>query len=149
MIQTDGAPPRPPTAMMPMATPTKKILVVDDEADILHFLELVLRERGYDVLTAGSGRQAVELARDARPDLVLLDIMMPQMDGWEVLKLLRVDEVTAAIPVAMVSARTDPKDRVQGLQEGAVDYICKPFALDDLLAKVDAIFAHTNATKGA
>jgi DNA-binding response OmpR family regulator len=132
-----------------MATPTKKILVVDDEADILHFLELVLRERGYDVLTASSGRQAVELARDARPDLVLLDIMMPQMDGWEVLKLLRVDEITAGIPVAMVSARTDPKDRVQGLQEGAADYICKPFALDDLLAKVDAIFAHVKTAREA
>jgi len=118
-----------------------KILIVDDEVDILHFLELVLRERGYDVATAGSGREAVELARKVRPDLVLLDIMMPQMDGWEVLKLLRVDDVTARIPVAMVSARTDPKDRVQGLQEGAVDYICKPFALDDLIAKVEAIFA--------
>jgi DNA-binding response OmpR family regulator len=133
---------------MPKPT-TKKILVVDDEADILHFLELVLRERGYDVLTAANGRQAVELARDARPDLVLLDIMMPQMDGWEVLKLLRVDDATATIPVAMVSARTDPKDRVQGLQEGAADYICKPFALDDLLAKVDAIFTHANASKEA
>jgi DNA-binding response OmpR family regulator len=132
-----------------MPTPTKKILVVDDEADILHFLELVLRERGYDVLTAANGRQAVELAREARPDLVLLDIMMPQMDGWEVLKLLRVDDVTAGIPVAMVSARTDPKDRVQGLQEGAADYICKPFSLDDLLAKVDAIFAQSNTAKGA
>jgi DNA-binding response OmpR family regulator len=119
----------------------RKILVVDDEADILHFLELVLRERGYAVSTAASGRQALEKARADRPDLVLLDIMMPQMDGWEVLKLLRVDDATAQIPVAMVSARTDPKDRVQGLQEGAVDYICKPFALEDLLAKVDAIFS--------
>jgi two-component system OmpR family response regulator len=131
-----------------MMTTTKKILVVDDEADILHFLELVLRERGYDVLTAANGRAAIELARDARPDLVLLDIMMPQMDGWEVLKLLRVDELTADVPVAMVSARTDPKDRVQGLQEGAVDYICKPFSLDDLLAKVDAIFAHASRPGG-
>ena len=124
-----------------MPTPTKKILVVDDEADILHFLELVLRERGYDVLTAGSGRQAIELARDARPDLVLLDIMMPQMDGWEVLKLLRVDDETAHIPVAMLSARTEAKDRVQGLQEGAIDYICKPFALQELLGKIETIFS--------
>jgi DNA-binding response OmpR family regulator len=74
--------------------------------------------------------------------------MMPQMDGWEVLKLLRVDETTAAIPVAMVSARTDPKDRVQGLQEGAVDYICKPFALEDLLSKVDSIFAQIDGGGG-
>jgi DNA-binding response OmpR family regulator len=127
----------------------RKILVVDDEADILSFLELVLKERGYDVLTASGGRDAIEKARAAHPDLVLLDIMMPQMDGWEVLKLLRLDDGTAQIPVAMVSARTDPKDRVQGLQEGAVDYICKPFALEDLLGKVDAIFSQIDATKGA
>jgi DNA-binding response OmpR family regulator len=125
-----------------------KILIVDDEADILHFLELVLRERGYEVTTAASGREAIELARKVRPDLMLLDIMMPQMDGWEVLKLLRVDELTAQIPVAMVSARTDPKDRVQGLQEGAVDYICKPFSLDDLIAKVEAIFAQPASRRG-
>jgi two-component system copper resistance phosphate regulon response regulator CusR len=66
---------------------------------------------------------------------------MPQMDGWEVLKLLRVDDGTSDIPVAMLSARTEAKDRVQGLQEGAVDYICKPFSLQDLLAKIGAIFA--------
>ena len=76
-----------------------------------------------------------------RPDLVLLDIMMPQMDGWEVLKLLRIDEETAGIPVAMLSARTEAKDRVQGLQEGAVDYICKPFSLQELLTKIESIFA--------
>ena len=118
----------------------RKILVVDDEADILHFLELVLRERGHDVLIASSGREAIELARREHPDLILLDIMMPQMDGWEVLKLLRVDEETAHIPVAMLSARTEAKDRVQGLQEGAIDYICKPFSLQELLGKIETIF---------
>ena len=117
----------------------KKILVVDDEDDILHFLELVLREKGYEVATASGGHEALTKAQVDRPDLVLLDIMMPQMDGWEVLKLLRVDDETAQIPVAMLSARTEAKDRVQGLQEGAVDYICKPFSLQDLLAKIDAI----------
>ena len=119
----------------------KKILVVDDEEDILHFLELVLREKGYEVATASSGHEALTRAQMVRPDLILLDIMMPQMDGWEVLKLLRVDEGTSDIPVAMLSARTEAKDRVQGLQEGAVDYICKPFSLQDLLAKIGAIFA--------
>jgi DNA-binding response OmpR family regulator len=118
----------------------KKILVVDDEEDILHFLELVLREKGYQVATASSGHEALTRAQMERPDLILLDIMMPQMDGWEVLKLLRVDDETSQIPVAMLSARTEAKDRVQGLQEGAVDYICKPFSLQDLLAKIDAIF---------
>jgi DNA-binding response OmpR family regulator len=122
----------------------KKILVVDDEEDILHFLELVLREKGYEVATASSGHEALTRAQMVRPDLILLDIMMPQMDGWEVLKLLRVDEGTSDIPVAMLSARTEAKDRVQGLQEGAVDYICKPFSLQDLLAKIGAIFAEAS-----
>jgi DNA-binding response OmpR family regulator len=118
----------------------KKILVVDDEDDILHFLELVLKEKGYDVATASGGHEALTKAQIERPHLILLDIMMPQMDGWEVLKLLRVDEGTADIPVAMLSARTEAKDRVQGLQEGAIDYICKPFSLQDLLAKIETIF---------
>jgi DNA-binding response OmpR family regulator len=119
----------------------KKILVVDDEEDILHFLELVLGEKGYEVVTAGGGQEALTRAHIDRPDLILLDIMMPQMDGWEVLKLLRVDDETAPIPVAMLSARTEARDRVQGLQEGAVDYICKPFSLQELLEKIDAVFA--------
>lgn len=118
----------------------KKILVVDDEDDILHFLELVLKEKGYDVATASGGHEALTKAQIERPNLILLDIMMPQMDGWEVLKLLRVDEGTADIPVAMLSARTEAKDRVQGLQEGAIDYICKPFSLQDLLVKIETIF---------
>ena len=119
----------------------KKILVVDDEDDILHFLEMVLREKGYQVTTASGGHEALTRAQIDKPDLVLLDIMMPQMDGWEVLKLLRVDEDTRRIPVAMLSARTEAKDRVQGLQEGAIDYICKPFSLTELLGKIEAIFA--------
>jgi len=127
----------------------KKILVVDDEEDIVHFLELVLGEKGYEVVTARSGHEALTRAQLARPDLVLLDIMMPQMDGWEVLKLLRIDDATANVPVAMLSARTEAKDRVQGLQEGAVDYICKPFLLQDLLGKVEAIFAGRDERGGA
>lgn len=118
----------------------KKILVVDDEDDILHFLELVLQEKGYEVITASGGHEALTRAQIDKPDLVLLDIMMPQMDGWEVLKLLRVDEETTRIPVAMLSARIEAKDRVQGLQEGAIDYICKPFSLLELFEKIDTIF---------
>jgi len=121
----------------------KKILVVDDEDDILHFLEMVLREKGYQVTTASGGHEALTRAQIDKPDLVLLDIMMPQMDGCEVLKLLRVDEETRRIPVAMLSARTEAKDRVQGLQEGAIDYICKPFSLTELLGKIEAIFVQT------
>jgi DNA-binding response OmpR family regulator len=125
----------------------KKILIVDDEDDILHFLELVLREKGYDVATASGGHEALTKAQVDRPDLVLLDIMMPQMDGWEVLKLLRVDEATRHIPVAMLSARTEAKDRVQGLQEGAIDYICKPFSLQELLGKIETIFSQVEPAR--
>jgi DNA-binding response OmpR family regulator len=125
----------------------QRILVVDDEDDILHFLELVLGDKGYDVITASNGHEALASAQANVPDLMLLDIMMPQMDGWEVLKLLRVDEKTAAVPVAMLSARTDAQDRVQGLQEGAVDYICKPFSLQDLLGKIESILATTDSSK--
>jgi len=125
---------------------SKRILVVDDEEDILHFLELVLGDKGYEVTTAANGHEALARAQADRPDLILLDIMMPQMDGWEVLKLLRVDEETATLPVAMLSARTEAQDRVQGLQEGAIDYICKPFALQELLGKIDSIFEAAGAT---
>jgi DNA-binding response OmpR family regulator len=102
---------------------------------------MVLKEKGYQVTTASGGHEALTRAQIDKPDLVLLDIMMPQMDGWEVLKLLRVDDDTRRIPVAMLSARTEAKDRVQGLQEGAIDYICKPFSLTELLGKIEAIFA--------
>ncbi|HEY2941313.1 MAG TPA: response regulator [Vicinamibacteria bacterium] len=120
----------------------KKIMIVDDEQDILQFLDLVLREHGYEVIKASSGQEALTLAATGKPDLVLLDVMMPEMDGWEVLKLLRVDPETERIPVAMLSARTEAKDRVQGLQEGAIDYICKPFSLPELLEKIEGILKH-------
>ena len=127
----------------------KKIMVVDDEQDILQFLDLVLRERGYQVIKATSGQEALTLAATEKPDLVLLDVMMPEMDGWEVLKLLRVDPETEHIPVAMLSARTEAKDRVQGLQEGAIDYICKPFSLPELLEKIEGILKHAGRSGAA
>ena len=127
----------------------KKILVVDDEDDILQFLKLVLHEKGYTVETATGGHEALTRAQLERPDLILLDIMMPQMDGWEVLKLLRVDPETARIPVAMLSARTEAKDRVQGLQEGAIDDICKPFSLQELIGKIETIFHQVGESRGA
>lgn len=119
----------------------EKILIVDDEPRVSRLVSEVLTAVGYRVTAAGAGQAAIEKVAIERPDLVLLDIMMPQMDGWEVLKLLRIDEETASIPVAMLSARTEARDRVQGLQEGAIDYICKPFSLQELLAKIEAIFA--------
>ena len=116
------------------------ILIVDDDADIRLLLRLELSAEGHHIAEAVNGRDGLDAIAADQPDLVLLDIMMPQMDGWEVLKLLRVDEETAHIPVAMLSARTEAKDRVQGLQEGAIDYICKPFSLAELLVKIETIF---------
>ncbi|HJZ12391.1 MAG TPA: response regulator [Acidobacteriota bacterium] len=120
---------------------TQKILLVDDEEDILDFLELILEEQGYSVIKANSGKEALAVAQMHHPELILLDIMMPEMDGWEVLKFLKADEETADIPVAMLTARTEMKDKIQGLQEGAVDYICKPFATKELLDKLQIILA--------
>jgi DNA-binding response OmpR family regulator len=119
----------------------QKILLVDDEEDILDFLELILEEQGYLISKAVSGREALAAAQMHRPDLILLDVMMPEMDGWEVLKLLKADDEVSHIPVAMLTARTEMKDRIQGLQEGAIDYICKPFATKELLEKLNVIFA--------
>lgn len=118
-----------------------KILLVDDEPDILDFLELILDEQGYSIVKASSGKEALAAAQMHRPDLILLDVMMPEMDGWEVLKLLKADEEIAHVPVAMLTARTEMKDKIQGLQEGAIDYICKPFATKELLEKLHVIFA--------
>jgi DNA-binding response OmpR family regulator len=119
----------------------QKILLVDDEEDILDFLELILEEQGYSVIKANSGQEALAAAQMHRPELILLDVMMPEMDGWEVLKLLKSDEEIAHIPVAMLTARTEMKDKIQGLQEGAVDDICKPFGTKELLDKLQIILA--------
>jgi DNA-binding response OmpR family regulator len=121
----------------------QKILLVDDEEDILDFLELILEEQGYDIIKASSGRDALAAAQMHKPDLILLDIMMPEMDGWEVLKLLKADEELLQTPVAMLTARSEMKDKIQGLQEGAIDYICKPFSTKELIDKLHVIFAQS------
>ena len=117
----------------------KRILVIDDEADLRSMLELMLSGHGYQVVTAASGKEGLIQAQSAPPDVVLLDVMMEEMDGWEVLKLLRLDEVTCDVPVIMVTARAELKDKVRGLQEGAIDYITKPFNKDELLSRIEAV----------
>jgi DNA-binding response OmpR family regulator len=118
-----------------------RILVVDDDAAVLDVLRLALASGGHDVLAAGSAMEGLVRAQGERPDLVLLDILMPEMDGWELLKLLRLDPATRDMPVVIVSARSEPRDRVRGLQEGAVDYLTKPFSVAELLAAVDTALA--------
>ena len=112
------------------------VMVVDDDPDILELARLVLEGGGFRVVGAPSGTEAIQRAGDERPDLILLDINMPGMDGWQVLRVLKVDELTRAIPVAMFSIKSQLRDRVQGLQSGACDYIAKPFTCDELLFRV-------------
>jgi DNA-binding response OmpR family regulator len=116
-----------------------RILVVDDEPDVLRMLQVVLSRRGHQVLTASSGMEGLVRAQGDQPDLVLLDIMMEGMDGWEVLKLLKLEEATRTIPVVILSARVETRDKIRGLQEGAVDYITKPFSVMELLGTLETI----------
>ena len=114
----------------------RRILVVDDQQEVLDVTTTVLGSEGYDVETALSGDQALDRLSDERFDMVLLDINMPGTDGWEVLRVIRADELLAGLPVVMFSVKGELYDKVHGMQEGAVDYITKPFIVDDLLARV-------------
>jgi DNA-binding response OmpR family regulator len=118
----------------------RTILVCDDDCDIVEMTRLVLEGGGYHVIPCRSGFEALQALERARPDLILLDINMPDMDGWQVLRVLKVDERTTTIPVAMFSIRMDVRAKLLGLQEGAYDYITKPFSCDDLLGRVGRIF---------
>lgn len=112
------------------------ILVVDDDPDIARFVEVNLRSAGYDVAVAGDGEQALERAAELRPDLVLLDVMMPRIDGFEVAQRLRRSPSTANTSIIMLTAKALSADKVTGLQAGADDYIIKPFDPIELLARV-------------
>ena len=116
------------------------VMVVDDDADILVVTRLALEGGGYSVLPTRSGPEALRTLEQSRPDLILLDINMPDMDGWQVLRMLKVDERMSSIPVAMFSIKMEVRDRLHGLQEGAFDYITKPFSPEDLLRRVRRIF---------
>ena len=113
-----------------------KILVVEDEKSICDIIVFNLAREGYEVITAGDGAKALELALGERPDLVLLDVMLPKMDGFEVCRRIRAGG--AEMPILMVTAREEENDRVLGLELGADDYITKPFSMRELQARVRA-----------
>jgi two-component system alkaline phosphatase synthesis response regulator PhoP len=115
---------------------TKKILIVDDEHDILDLLTFNLKREGYETLTAAEGDTALHLASTEHPDLVILDIMLPGKDGWEVLRELRRDPKTLHMPVVFLTAKDSEIDEVVGLELGADDYIVKPISMHKLLARV-------------
>jgi two-component system phosphate regulon response regulator PhoB len=120
-----------------------KILVVDDEPDALEVLGFKLREAGYTPLFAKDGHRALTAARDEKPDLIVLDLMLPEVDGLEVCKILRRDTATAAIPVIMLTARATEMDRVLGLELGADDYVTKPFSPRELVIRIRKLLART------
>jgi DNA-binding response OmpR family regulator len=113
-----------------------RILVVDDETAVTDLLAYNLRKAGYETLLAADGREALRLARQSNPDLILLDLMLPEVDGLDVCRELR---KTSEMPVIMLTARGEEIDRVVGLELGADDYICKPFSMRELLARIKAV----------
>jgi DNA-binding response OmpR family regulator len=117
------------------------ILVVDDEEDILLLCRVNLEFEGYTVVTASSGLEGLTKARELQPSLVLLDVMMPTMDGWHVLEALKADPSTGSIPVVMLTARVQGEDQVRGWAGGASDYIMKPFSSVALLETLRAVLA--------
>ena len=118
------------------------LLVVDDQPDIVTYLEALLEDNGYEVLTAYDGNEGIEKAKEHRPDLIFLDLMMPNIDGWEVLQLLKSNPETEGIPVCLLTAKGDIRNKMYALQQGAADYITKPFRREELLKKVESITAN-------
>jgi DNA-binding response OmpR family regulator len=123
----------------------RRIMVVDDEERMVRFIRLNLEHDGFRVTEAFKGSQAIDRLRSALPDLILLDVMLPDIDGFEVLKMVR--EVTN-VPVIMLTAKGEEEDRVKGLELGADDYITKPFSPRELVSRVRAVLRRTEATSG-
>jgi two-component system phosphate regulon response regulator PhoB len=113
-----------------------KILVVDDEPDAVELIEFNLKSAGFEVVTAGDGAEALQKAQNVLPNLIILDVMLPELDGMEVCKMLRREAATAKIPIIMLTAKAAEIDRVLGLELGADDYVTKPFSPRELVLRV-------------
>ncbi len=116
----------------------KKILIVDDEADLVETVRFPLEMEGFNVLVSYNGEDALNQARKEKPDLIILDLMLPKLDGYKVCRLLKFDEKYKHIPILMLTAKTQEKDKILGMETGADEYITKPFEMDDLMEKVKA-----------
>jgi phosphate regulon transcriptional regulator PhoB len=125
-----------------------EVLVVEDEPDIRNLIVLHLGREGFRCRTAASGAAALREARARLPDLIVLDLMLPEMDGLEVCRRLRADAATAGVPVIMLTAKADEVDRVVGLELGADDYVTKPFSPKELVARVRAVLRRTRPGPG-
>ena len=123
------------------------ILVVDDEQDLLDLIEYNLRHEGFDVLKAENGQDGIRIAREHRPALLLLDIMMPQMDGIEVCDKMREDPELKSIPIIFLTARSDEKTEIEGLNKGADDFITKPISTSKLISRIKAVLRRFDETE--
>ncbi|MCG2587194.1 MAG: response regulator [Bacteroidetes bacterium] len=123
------------------------ILVVDDEQDLLDLIEYNLRQEGYNVLKAENGADGIQMAKEHMPDLVLLDIMMPQMDGIEVCDRMREDSTLSHIPIIFLTARSDEKTEIEGLNKGADDFITKPISTTKLVSRIKAVLRRFEETE--
>lgn len=128
---------------------SSRVLIVEDEPDIRELVVHHLKREGYQVSAASSGEEALRQVQAAPPDLVILDLMMPAMDGLEVCRRLRQDPATAMLPIVMLTAKGDEVDRVLGLEIGADDYVVKPFSPKELLARVRAVLRRSRPAPGA
>ncbi len=126
-----------------------RVLVVEDEPDVAELIRFNLHKEGYEVTVLGNGGDAIRHAREGQPDVVLLDIMVPQLNGWEVCRRLKQDPDTRRIPVMMVTGRVDEGDKVLGFELGADDYVTKPFSPRELVARVRAVTRRGRLTAGA
>ena len=131
---------------MPDTSERRRILVVDDEERMIRFIRMNLEHDGYQVAEAFNGKQAIQRIRDVTPDLILLDVMMPDLDGFEVLEAIR---EFSNVPVIMLTAKGEEDDRVRGLEHGADDYIIKPFSPRELVSRVKAVMRRTEGATGS
>jgi DNA-binding response OmpR family regulator len=128
--------------------PVSTVLVIDDQENIIEFIKLGLKYEGFLVESAADGPQGLTTAQRVNPDLIILDIMLPGMDGLEVCRRLRANPTTRDIPILMLTAKDDVRDRITGLDTGADDYLTKPFSFEELVARIRAILRRQSRGRG-
>ena len=120
----------------------KKVLIVDDDTNICELLRLYIVKDGFDVAIANTGTQALKLFEQEKPDLIMLDIMLPELDGWQVCREIR---KTSQVPIIMLTAKGEVFDKILGLELGADDYVVKPFEAKEVVARIHAVLRRTNS----
>ncbi|MFH1129702.1 MAG: response regulator transcription factor [Pseudomonadota bacterium] len=125
----------------------KKILVIEDEPDLVRGLRDSMQFEGFSVISAGTGEEGIDLARGKKPHLVLLDLMLPDINGYTVCKEIR--KIDPCVPIIILTARSQESEKIRGLETGADDYVTKPFSIGELLARINAIFRRLERTTGA